>query len=91
MLINNKNLVFKNNAPFINCTTKINGTKIDDAEDLDVVMRMYNLLEYSKNYKKEHKACGIIIEINQVIHFALILNFKCKASIVGKPPPNNHS
>ena len=48
----NKNLVFKNNAPFINCTTKINGTKIDDAEDLDVVMRMYNLLEYSKNYKK---------------------------------------
>ena len=31
---------------------KINGIKIDNAEDLDVVMRMYNLLEYSKNYKK---------------------------------------
>ena len=29
-----------------------NGVKIDNAEDLDVVMPMYNLLEYSKNYRK---------------------------------------
>ena len=47
-----KKLVFKNNAPFINCISKINGIKIDNAEDLDVVMSMYNLLEYSKNCKK---------------------------------------
>ena len=44
-------MVFKNNAPFINCISKINRVKIDNAEDLDV-MPMYNLLEYSKNYKK---------------------------------------
>ena len=48
----NKNLAFKNNAPFINCISKINGVQIDNAEDLDVVMLMYNLLEYSKNYRK---------------------------------------
>ena len=48
----NKAVVFKNNTPFINCISKINGVKIDNAEDLDVVMPMYNLLEYSKNYKK---------------------------------------
>ena len=47
-----KKLVFKSNAPFINCLSKINGVKIDNAEDLDVVMPMYHLLEYSKNYKK---------------------------------------
>ena len=47
-----KKLVFKNNAPFINCILKINGGKIDNAEDLDAVMPMYNLLEYSKNYRK---------------------------------------
>ena len=47
-----KKLVFKNNAPFINCISKINGIKIDNAEDLDVVKPMYNLLEYSKNYRK---------------------------------------
>ena len=40
-----KKLVFKNNAPFINCISKINGVKIDNAEDLDVLMPMHNLLE----------------------------------------------
>ena len=48
----NKSVTFKNNVPFINYIRKINGIKIDNAEDLDVVMPMYNLLEYSKNYKK---------------------------------------
>ena len=48
----NKSTAFKNNAPFINCISKINGVKIDNVEDLDVVMLMYNLLEYSKNYRK---------------------------------------
>ena len=46
----NNLVAFKNNAPFINCISKINGIKIDNAEDLDVAMPMYNLLEYSKNY-----------------------------------------
>ena len=45
-------LVLKNNASFINCISKINGIKIDNAEDLYVVMPMYNLLEHSKNYRK---------------------------------------
>ena len=48
----NKEVAFKNNAPFINCISKINGLNIDNAEDLDVIMPMYNLLEYSKNYRK---------------------------------------
>ena len=48
----NKSVAFKNNVPFINCISKINGVQIDNAEDLDVVMPMYNLLEYSKNYRK---------------------------------------
>ena len=52
MMQKNKAVAFKNNAPFINCISKINGVKIDNAEDLDVLMPMYNLLEYSKNYKK---------------------------------------
>ena len=47
-----KILAFKNNAPFTSCISKINNTLIDNAEDLDIVMPMYNLLEYSKNYRK---------------------------------------
>ena len=50
-----KSCLIINNAPFINCISKINGTKIDNAEDLDVVMPMYNLVEYSKNYKKSNR------------------------------------
>ena len=48
----NKNLAFQNNAPFANCISNINGVKIDNVEDLDIIMPMYNLLEYSKNYRK---------------------------------------
>ena len=48
----NKSVAFKNNAPFINCISKINGIQIGNVEDLDVVMPMYNLLQYSKNYRK---------------------------------------
>ena len=44
--VRNRFLAFKNNAPFTNCIWKIN------AEDLDIVMSMYNLLKYSKNYRK---------------------------------------
>ena len=74
-----KRLVFKNNASFINCTSKINGVKIDNAEDLDVVMPMYNLLEYSKNdrkttgslsnYHRDQPSSGI--DANNIIHSIL--------------------
>ena len=48
----NRKLILKNNAPFFSCITRINGELIEDADDLDIVMPMYNLLEYSKNYRK---------------------------------------
>ena len=68
-----KNLAFKYNALFISCIAKINSVQTDNAEDLDVVMPMYNLLEYNKNYKKQ-VVCGIITETNKIILFRLILN-----------------
>ena len=48
----NKPLILKNNVPFVSCITRINGELIEDADDLDIVMSMYNLLQYSKNYRK---------------------------------------
>ena len=48
----NRPLILKNYAPFVSCITKINNELIEDAENLDIVMPMYNLLEYSKNYRK---------------------------------------
>ena len=48
----NRPLVLKNNAPFVSFITRINGKLIEDVDDLDIIMPMYNLLEYSKNYRK---------------------------------------
>ena len=48
----NRPLILKINAPFVSCITRINGELIEDADDLDIVMSMYNLLQYSKNFRK---------------------------------------
>ena len=48
----NKGVIFKNCAPFTKCISRINNTDIDNAQDIDIVMPMYNLIEYSDNYSK---------------------------------------
>ena len=48
----NKKLIFKNFAPFTRCISKINNTEKDNAQFIDIVMPMYNLIEYSENYSK---------------------------------------
>ena len=52
-----KGVAFKNCAPFSNCISEINNIHIDNAEDIDIVVPMYNLIEYSDNYSK---ASGIL-------------------------------
>ena len=47
-----KKVIFKHCAPFTNCIIKINNTQIDNTEYIDIVMPMYNLIEYSDNYSK---------------------------------------
>ena len=51
-----RRLTLKNNGPFISCISKINGELVENAEDLDIVIPMYNLLEYSKNYEKPSRS-----------------------------------
>ena len=48
----NKGVIFKNCVPFTDCISEINNTQIDNAKYVDVVMQMYNLIEYSNNYLK---------------------------------------
>ena len=88
----NKNLAFKNNAPFIYCISKINGVKIDNAEDLDVVMPMYNLLEYSQNYRKTTGSLWNYYRDEPSNPLSSNSeSFKYKTSIVGKTPADNDS
>ena len=62
-----KKLIFKNNAPIINCISKVNGVQTDDAEDLDVLMPMYNCLNTVKITEKQQVVCGIITATNQIL------------------------
>ena len=45
-----KGVTFKNCAPFTKCISRINNTDIDTAQDVDIVMSLYNLVEYKDNY-----------------------------------------
>ena len=44
--------VNKNCAPFTNCISEINNTQVDNAKAIDIVMQMYNLIEYSDDYSE---------------------------------------
>ena len=56
---NNKQAIFENCASFVDCRTETNNTQVDNAKYLDVVMSMYNLIEYSNNYSK---TCGSLYQ-----------------------------
>ena len=47
-----KKVILKNCAPFTNCISEINNTQVDNAKDIDIVMPIYNLIEYCDNYAK---------------------------------------
>ena len=92
-----KKLALKNNAPFISCISKINGILIDNAEDLDIVMSMYNLFECGKNYRKtagslfnhyrDEPNSGAVGILNYSIKDSESFNYK--TSITGKLEGNN--
>ena len=76
----------------MNCISKINGMKIDNAEDLDVVMLMYNLLEYSKNYRKTTGSLWNYYRDEPSDPLSSNSeSFKYNTSIVGQTPQNNDS
>ena len=94
-----RSLAFKNNAPFISCISKINGVLIENAEDLDIVMLMHNLLEYSKNYSETSVSLWNYYrdELNNLpandYNTDPIKNsesFKYKSSNLGKIPNNDN-
>ena len=61
-----KKVIFKICAPFTDFMSEMNNTHINNAEDLDVVMLVYNLIEYTNNYSKNPEFYGNIEEMNQL-------------------------
>ena len=52
----NKKVIFKNCASFTECISRINNTQVDDAKCIDIIMLIYNLIEYSDNYSKTSRS-----------------------------------
>ena len=67
-----KEVVFITWAPFTDCISEINNTQIDNTEDIDVVMAMYNLVEYSDNYFKISGSYDNITEMKQLLLMLIV-------------------
>ena len=89
----NTSIAFKNCAPFTRCITHINDEHVETAENLDIIMPMHNLIEYSDNYadssvslyqfKRDESPINNAGNPNNVA-FDNSISFKCKASLSGK-------
>ena len=79
-----KGVTFKNCALFTKCTSRINNTDIDNAHDIDIVMPMYNLLEYSDNYLKISGSLWQYYNDHPNDNLANFESFKSRVKITGK-------
>ena len=81
-----KGVIFKNCAPFTNCISRVNNTDIDNAQDIDIVMPMYNLIEYHDNYSKTSASLWQYYKDDPNDNMTQSESFKSKMRITGKNP-----
>ena len=85
-----KGVAFKNCAPFINCISGINNTQVDNAKDIDIVMPMYNIIEYSDNYAKRTESLWQYFRDEPNDNLEDSESFKSKIKITGKTPDDDN-
>ena len=85
-----KGVAFKNCAPFTNFISEINNTQVDNAKDIDIVMSMYNLIEYSDNYSKTSGVLWQYFRDEPDDNLEDSESFKSKIKITGKTPNDDN-
>ena len=83
--------MFKNCALFIYCKSEINNTEIDNAKDIDIVMSMYNLIEYSNNYSKTSGSLWQYYKDEPHDNLSDSEPFKSKVKITENTPNNGNA
>ena len=83
-----KEVTFKNCAPFTKCRSRINNTDTDNVHDIDIVMPMYKLIEYSDNYSKTSGSLWQYYKDDPNDNLTDSESFKSKVKITGKTPNN---
>ena len=86
-----KGVKFKNCVPFTKCISRMNNTDMDNAHDIDIVMPVYNLIEYSGNYSKTSGSLWQYYKDDPNDNVANSESFKSKAKITGKTPNNGNT
>ena len=81
-----KGVTFKNCVPFTKCISRINNTDIDNAHDIDIVMPMYNLIEYSDNYSKTSASLCQYYKDDPNDNLTDSKSFKSKVKTTGNTP-----
>ena len=87
----NKGVTFKNWTRFTKCISRINNTDIDNAQDIDIVMPMYNLVEYSNNYSKTSGSLWQYYKDDPNDNIVQSESFKFKIRITGKTPADGNT
>ena len=87
----NKGVIFKNCAPFVKCISRINNTEIDNTKDIDIVMAMYNLVEYSDNYSKTSGSLWKYYKDVPNNNLANSESFNYKVKITGNTPADGNT
>ena len=86
-----KGVTFKNCAPFTKCISRINNTDIDNAQDIDIVMPMYNLIDYSSNYSKTSGNLLQYCKVDPNNNTTESESFKFNVKITGKTPNDGNT
>ena len=87
----NKEETFENCAPFTKCISRINNIDIDNAHDIDIVMPMYNLIEYSDNYSKTSGSLWQYYKDDPNDNLRNSESFKSEVKITGNTPNNGNT
>ena len=85
-----KGVAFKNCAAFANCISEINNIQIDNCNDIDTVMPMYNLIEYNDNYAKSIGSLWQYYRDEKNNNLADSQSFKYKIKMTGKNPDDGN-
>ena len=85
-----KGVAFQNCASFANCIGEINNTQVDNAKGMNIVMHMYNLIEYSDNYVKTTGSLWQYFRDEPNDNLADSESFKSKIKITGKTPNDDN-
>ena len=86
-----KGVTFKNCAPFTKCISRINNADIDKAQDIEIVMPMYNLIEYTDNYSKTPASLWQYYKDDPNDNMANSESFKSKVKITVKTPDDSNT